>query len=64
MPKIKVTTKELAKRMDVEYAQASGLLKILEAKKIAVIVETRPNPTGRGKGSKVYEIPSEFTIEV
>lgn len=60
--KVKATTNELAKRLKVEYATANQLLKLLGDQ--AECIETRPNPNGRGRGSKVYSIPAVFRVDL
>lgn len=61
--RIRVTPKELAARMEVEYLAVSGLLKVLVSKDMASHVATRPNPRGKGRGSKIYEMPESVTLE-
>jgi transcription initiation factor IIE alpha subunit len=60
---IRTTTKEFAERLGVEYQVAAGLLRYLKEKGLAKIVETRPNPSGKGKGSDVYELPTSIALE-
>jgi hypothetical protein len=56
------TVGDLAKDMDVEYPVASSIVKMLVQQKKAKVVGTRPNGTGRGKGSYIYELPTQVTI--
>lgn len=61
---MKISKKELAERLGVEYAAAAGLVAILEAKGLASVVEKRPNPTGKGKPTDIFEIPETVTLEL
>lgn len=58
------TASELAKKMNVEYASASGILKLMVATGAAKEVEKRKQPSGKGKPSSVYSVPKTFTINI
>jgi Mn-dependent DtxR family transcriptional regulator len=59
---IRVTVKSLAAKLQVEYPTASALIKLMESKGQAKEVGKRPNLTGKGKPSVIYEIPESFEI--
>jgi predicted SprT family Zn-dependent metalloprotease len=59
MATMKVTAKELAEKMGVEYAIAAGFLKLMVAQGVAKEVEKRPAERGFGKPSNVYEMPAD-----
>jgi len=58
------TTKQLAEQLGVEYAVAQGLIRFLGQKGYAKIVGVRPNPRGKGKGSDIWEIPAQVTLNL
>lgn len=62
---MKVTISDLAVRLGVEYAAAQGLLKFLQKRGIAK--ETKDVvrlPGARGKGSAVWEVPEQVTLDL
>lgn len=61
---MKATVKELAAKLDVDYAHAAGLVKIMEKKGLTKVDHVRPNPAGRGKGSNVYELPDKIELNL
>lgn len=61
---LRKTVTELANDLGVEYIVASNLIKLMESQGQAKKVETRPNPTGKGKGSAVYELQPQFSIDL
>lgn len=61
---MKTTTKEFAERLNLDYAIASGVLRFLELKGHAKMVGVRPNLSRKGKGSKVYDIPEQVTLNL
>ncbi len=60
---IQGTTNEIAARLGQEYPVAASLIKLLKAQGLAKDVGTRKNPTGKGKGSTVYEVPATLTLK-
>jgi len=60
---METTTRQFAEKHGVVYAVAAGVLKFLQVKGLAKVVRTEPNPSGRGMGSKVFEV-SDFTLKV
>ena len=59
---MKTTINELATKHGTDYVKTSGLVNFLVAKGIATKVGSQPNPTGKGKGASVYEMPE--TVEL
>ena len=60
-----VTVKQLASELNVEYADAAGLMRIMVAQNAAKVVGTQRNTTATGRACKpstVYEVPNSFTI--
>lgn len=64
MKTIRVTAKELAEKMDVDYVTASSLIKLMLSRGAAKEVDTVKSASGKGKPSRVYEIPAEYTIDL
>mgnify|MGYP000868975532 CR=1 FL=1 len=61
--KVKVTNKGLAEKLGLEYQSAVGLMTVLKEKGLAT--DTGEVEKGSGpRGSKVYEIPSSFTVTI
>ena len=60
---MQVTVNDLAKRLGVDYPVASALLKLMVNEGAASEVGKRPNSTGKGKPSTIFEIPESFTID-
>lgn len=56
------TAADLAEANDLEYAEATGLLKALIKAGIATQAGTRKNPNGKGKSSNLYQVPLTFTM--
>ena len=56
------STTEIANLIKCSYGEANALIAVLVAKGIAKEVGKRPNPTGRGKGSTLFEIPNEVNL--
>ena len=62
-----VTIKQLATELNVEYAQAAGLVHVMIAKGVARENGKQRNVTTAGKACKpstIYEIPNSFTINL
>lgn len=53
---IKKTNEELAAALTTDSVLSRGLLNYLRDKGLALENGTRPNPSGRGKGSVQYDI--------
>lgn len=50
------TTEEFAVSLGVDKQTAYGFIKFLEASGLVEKVGTRPNATGKGKGSNLYTV--------
>lgn len=63
---MRITAKKLAERLDVEYGVAAALIKLMVAQGVGKEVGKEPSisSTGRGKPSTIYELPSEYTINL
>lgn len=59
---IQITAKEFAEMQKVEYAQANGLIAYLVAKGIASKAGEKPNASGKGAKSTIYEIPVQVVL--
>lgn len=59
----RVTTQELADRLGVDYLVANTLLRLLESQGKAKHVDT-VRTAARGRGKKVYEVPSRVTLRL
>lgn len=57
-----LTTNEFAALHEVDYAVAAGTLKFLLAKGIVTEAGSRPNPTGKGKPSALFNVPETATV--
>lgn len=58
-----ITVKALASKLDVDYATAGALVKLMEAQGVAKKVGQQPAASGKGKPSTIYEIPPTWTID-
>ena len=58
----RVTAKQLAERLHCEYADAAGLIRILEIKNLAKKAGMLAPPSGKGKSSTIYELPEVVTF--
>lgn len=59
-----VTAKEFADRHNVDYQLANSFLRLLETIGRVKSAGVRPNPAGRGKGSNLYDVPDEITLDL
>lgn len=60
----KMTVKQLAEAIGVEYLMASSLVKLMVSKGVAKAVDKLPSEKGKGKPSVIYEIPDSFEISL
>lgn len=58
-----ITVNALAKKLDVDYATAGALVKLMEAQGVCKKVGQQPAASGKGKPSTIYEIPATYTID-
>jgi hypothetical protein len=59
------TTKQFADAVGIDYMDASNLTRLLV--KLGVVTDTGEvvnNPSGKGKGSKVYTYPQQVTLNM
>lgn len=61
---MKVTARQVADRLGIQYVVASGLLSHLEDVGKAVVVEKRFHESGRGKPTRVYEVDQNVVVNL
>jgi len=61
---MKLTAKDVADYMGVDYVIASGLMTMLVSKGLAKHVENRRSTTGKGKPTRVFEVNSTVQLEL
>lgn len=61
---MKVTAREVADYLGIDYVVASGLMTALCDKGLAKHVENRKHPTGKGKPTRVFEVDQKITLEM
>lgn len=61
---MRITAKEVAEYLGVDYVVASGLMSCLMEKGIARHVENRKSANGKGKPTRVFEIDRVITLEL
>lgn len=61
---MKITAKEVAEYIGVDYVVASGLMTALVEKGIAKHIENRKHPTNKGKPTRVFEVDRVVTFEL
>lgn len=61
---MQVSAKELAEKMRIDNVQANTLLRVLEAKGHAKIVDVRKPPSGKGRGTNIYEVEETVTLNL
>lgn len=62
---MKTTTKNLAEKLNIDYARASILINLAVATGQAKKVDTiKPEAGKRGKGTNVYEINDSLTFDL
>lgn len=59
---VKVSSKEFSTLAGIEYAAAQGFIKFLVAQGLATVAEKRPNPTGKGRATTVYNVPAQIAL--
>ena len=59
---MQVTAKQFAVQQKVDHIIAYNLLQFLMSKDLARPVGKRPNITGKGKPSIIYEVQDEVTL--
>ena len=61
---IQATIGDLEKRLGVEYATASAIVKLMVAQGAGKEVGKRPAVTGKGKPSTIYELNDTFVLSL
>ena len=61
---MKITAKEVAEHLGIDYVVASGLMTALVDKGIAKHVENRKHASGKGKPTRVFEVSQTITLEL
>lgn len=62
--KLRVTAKQLAEKLKVDYVAASSLIKVMLSRGAAKEVDSIKSPSGKGKPSRVYELPPQWTLDL
>lgn len=61
---MKITAREVAEHLGVDYVVASGLMTALVEKGLAKHVENRKHSSGKGKPTRVFEVNQTITLEL
>jgi predicted ArsR family transcriptional regulator len=61
---MKVTAKDVAEHLGIDYVVASGLMTALVEKGLAKHIENRKHPSGKGKPTRVFEVNQTVTLEL
>ena len=61
---MQMTIGDIEKKLKIEYATASALVKLMEMTGAAHAVGKRPPLSGKGKPSTIYEVPTTFSINL
>ena len=61
---MKITAREVAEHLGVDYVVASGLMTALVDKGLAKHVENRKHSSGKGKPTRVFEVNQTITLEL
>jgi hypothetical protein len=61
---MQMTISDVEKKLKIDYAIASALVKLMEMAGVARSVGKRPPLSGKGKPSVIYEIPATFSIDL
>jgi len=59
---MKMTVKALAESHGVDYAAAQGFVKFLQTKNLATEAGMEKAPSGKGKGSVLWDLPDEVQL--
>lgn len=59
-----MTVADFAEQHNVDYAVASGFIKFLEVKGLVKENGNKPSATGKGKPSKLYDIPNQIILDL
>lgn len=61
---MKITAREVAEHLGVDYVVASGLMTALVEKGLAKHIENRKHPSGKGKPTRVFEVDRTINLEL
>jgi predicted ArsR family transcriptional regulator len=61
---MKITAKEVAEHLGIDYVVASGLMTALVDKGIAKHVENRKHASGKGKPTRIFEVNQTISLEL
>ena len=61
---MKITAKDVAEHLGIDYVVASGLMTALVDKGIAKHVENRKHASGKGKPTRVFEVNQTISLEL
>lgn len=61
---MKITAREVAEHLGVDYVVAAGLMSMLMEKGVAKHVENRKTANGKGKPTRVFEVDRVISLEL
>lgn len=61
---MKITAREVAEHLGVDYVVASGLMTALVEKGLAKHTENRKHPSGKGKPTRIFEVERVVNLEL
>lgn len=61
---MKITAREVADHLGVDYVVAAGLMSMLLEKGVAKHVENRKTANGKGKPTRVFEVDRVISLEL
>lgn len=61
---MKITAREVAEYLGVDYVVAAGFMSMLMEKGVAKHTENRKNANGKGKPTRVFEVDRVITLEL
>lgn len=61
---MKITAREVAEHLGVDYVVAAGLMSMLLEKGVAKHVENRKSSNGKGKPTRVFEVDRVISLEL
>lgn len=61
---MKITAREVAEHLGVDYVVAAGLMSMFLEKGVAKHVENRKTANGKGKPTRVFEVDRVISLEL
>ena len=61
---MKITAREVAEHLGIDYVVASGLMTALVEKGLAKHTENRKHSSGKGKPTRVFEVDRVVSLEL